>query len=55
MAIAAVAELCGKRPSELFEWNDEADWEARLFFDIYVLTLLGEEKYGKQRTSWSRY
>lgn len=32
--IGMIACNCGKRPSELFEWNDKEDWVARLSFDI---------------------
>jgi len=34
--IGLVAYMCGKRPSELFEWNDPDDWLDRLLFDKEV-------------------
>lgn len=34
--IGLVAYMCGKRPSELFEWNDPEDWLDRLLFDKEV-------------------
>ena len=34
----------GKRPSEMICWNDEEDWEQRLFFDLDVYTAYLKEK-----------
>jgi len=34
--IGLIAYMCGKRPSELFEWNDPDDWLDRLLFDKEV-------------------
>lgn len=34
--IGIVAYMCGKRPSELFEWNDPEEWLDRLLFDKEV-------------------
>lgn len=34
--IGIVAYMCGKRPSELFEWNNPDEWFERLLFDIEV-------------------
>lgn len=36
ITIATIAMNSGKRPSELFEWNDEDEWDKRLLFDMMV-------------------
>lgn len=38
--IGMVAKNSGKRPSELFEWNDPQEWDARLAFDLRVTEVL---------------
>jgi len=43
-----LASQCGKRPSELFEWNDPDDFIARLLFDLRVMSLVAEEVYGRR-------
>ena len=35
--VGALALQVGKRPSELFEWNDQSEWCERLMFDLYVI------------------
>lgn len=35
-AIGLVAKNSGKRPSELFEWNNPDEWLERLLFDMDV-------------------
>lgn len=35
--LGAIAETCGTRPSDLFEWSDPADWMERLMFDMNVI------------------
>jgi len=37
--VGIVAYMSGKRPSELFEWNDPEDWMERLMFDLEVCGL----------------
>lgn len=37
LAIGMVAQSTGHRPSEIMEWNDEWDWEARLMFDMAIM------------------
>jgi hypothetical protein len=37
VAIAALCETSGSRPSSLFNWNEEDEWKSRLLFDLYVI------------------
>lgn len=39
--VGGLSEVTGKRPSELFEWNDETEWAERLLFDIRVMGTYG--------------
>lgn len=47
IAIGILSMNCGKRPSELFEWNDENEWIERLMFDLYVVGLVMESQNGE--------
>jgi len=37
VSIGTLAMHTGKRPSELFNWDDPEDWINRLLFDIYII------------------
>jgi len=42
--IGCLSETTGKRPSAFFEWNNEDEWQDRLFFDLYILTEYKKEE-----------
>jgi len=44
ISIGILAMQCGKRPSELFEWNEEDEWIERLIFDLEVVGLVLAEQ-----------
>lgn len=39
-SIGFLSYISGTRPSSLFEWNDEAEWEQRLAFDLDISALV---------------
>lgn len=34
----------GKRPSEMIQWNDEDEWQERLYFDLDIYAAYLREK-----------
>jgi hypothetical protein len=39
IGIGTLSWLTGQRPSSYLNWNDPEDWEARLLFDLRVITI----------------
>jgi hypothetical protein len=38
--IGFLCYVTGTRPSALFEWNDPAEWEQRLMFDLDISSMV---------------
>jgi hypothetical protein len=42
--LGALSEITGQRPSTFFGWNEEEEWQDRLFFDLQVVGILKKEE-----------
>jgi hypothetical protein len=44
VTLGALSEITGQRPSDFFEWHDEAEWVERLIFDMKIVGLTKKEE-----------
>lgn len=44
IAVGALSEITGTRPSEFFGWNEDEDWLERLIFDMKIVGILKKEE-----------
>lgn len=42
--LGALSEITGQRPSTFFGWNEEDEWQDRLFFDLQIVGILKREE-----------
>lgn len=44
IALGALSEITGTRPSAFFGWNEEDEWLDRLMFDLKVVGIMKKEE-----------